>query len=270
MTGSAGRSVPSVAVVTGASRGLGAGLAKAFARAGIRLGLCARAVPAVPPGGDALVDAVDVADAAGLAGFADRVVDRFGLIDLWVNNAGVLEPVGPLSQSDPEQIRRNIEVNVCGTLFGSAAFARHVRGRAGGGLLVNISSGAATTPYQGWAAYCASKAAVAMASEVTALDESAFGLRVVALAPGLVDTEMQAAARNLPVETFPAGDRFRAAHRLGAFNSPAWIAAYILDHCWGEGPDALTGPAGMGPVRIRVPDEHPGATPGASGQKGEP
>ncbi len=261
-----------MAVVTGASRGLGAGLAAAFAATGIRLGLCARRRPAPPTGAEALSEAVDVRDAEALDRFADRVAHRFGRVDLWVNNAGVLEPVGPLRQADPVALRRHVEINVCGTLFGSAVFARHVRARGGGGVLVNISSGAATTPYRGWAAYCAAKAAVVMASEVTALDEADAGLRVFALSPGVVDTDMQAEVRAAPEEVVPAVERFRELHRHGRFNSPEWVAAYILEHCWPPVLDAPTDPADAGPVAVRVPDEHPeaGSRRRAPGQNGDP
>src|SRR5688572_5119124 len=152
-----------VAVVTGASRGLGAGMAARFADRGLGLGLCARTEPDAPDaaGADppALTAAVDVPDAAAGDRFAAAVVGRFGRTDLWINNAGLLDPIGPLRDADPVEVGRNLEVNVTGVLLGSATFARHVRTRPGGGVLVNISSGAATKPYAGWGPYCASKAA---------------------------------------------------------------------------------------------------------------
>jgi benzil reductase ((S)-benzoin forming) len=135
-----------VAVVTGAGRGIGAGLAAHFAGRGLRLGLCGRSVPEPPPGATAVVAGVDVADPAAVERFAASVVDRFGRIDLWVNNAGVLDPIGPLANADPAALERHVATNVVGVLHGSAVFARHVRSRPGIGSLVNMSSGAATTP----------------------------------------------------------------------------------------------------------------------------
>jgi NAD(P)-dependent dehydrogenase (short-subunit alcohol dehydrogenase family) len=242
-----------VAVVTGASRGLGAGLAATFAAAGMALGLCARTRPAVPDGAQAISAAVDVTDATGLAAFADTVVGHLGRIDLWVNNAGVLGPVGPLVDADPEAVRRTLEVNVLGVMHGTAVFARHVRQRPGGGVLVNITSGAATTPYEGWAAYCASKAAVDMATAVAAAEEQTTGLRAYALSPGVVDTDMQERIRSTPDALLPAASRFRLLHAQGAFNSPEWVARYILGLARGDA-GAGTADGGDG-VRRRVPDE---------------
>ena len=84
-----------------------------------------------------------------------------------------------------------------------------MRRRPGPGVLVNISSGAATKPYEGWAAYCASKAAVDQLTGCVALEEARHGLRAYALSPGLVDTDMQAAIRASDERDFPEVERFR-------------------------------------------------------------
>jgi NAD(P)-dependent dehydrogenase (short-subunit alcohol dehydrogenase family) len=249
-----------VVVITGASRGLGAGMAAHCAAAGIHLGLCARHRPEmvaktrprvndghVEPPEPPLVASVDVADFDALAAFADAVVGRFGRIDLWVNNAGLLEPMGPLIDADPVEVARHTAVNVNGVLFGSMLFARHVAGRDGVGVLVNISSGAATRPYAGWAAYCAGKAAVDRLSEVVSLEERRHGLRVHAVAPGIVDTDMQAAIRATDADRFPEVDRFRRLKEAGAFNSPAWVAEKVLELAFGDHPPLA--------VHLRVPDE---------------
>ena len=249
-----------VAVITGASRGLGAGLAVHFAAAGLHLGLCARhrpklvadrrpiahdgqGIPAEVP----LRAAVDVTDHTDLAAFAAAVIDRFGRIDLWVNNAGVLVPIGLLVDSDPRETARNIEVNVVGVLNGSSLFARHVRSRPGGGVLINISSGAGTRPYAGWAPYCASKAAVDQLTRVIALEEAPYGLAAFSVAPGVVDTDMQAMVRGTAEKNFPEVERFRQIAAAGSFNSPAWVAHHLLAIAFGGArPDQVT---------VRIPSE---------------
>ena len=246
-----------VAVVTGASRGLGAGLAAAFSARGIRLGLCARHRPAVPEGSEAVAAALDVTDALAIDGFVHDVVERFGAIDLWVNNAGVLPPIGALREANSEDLRRHFEVNVLGVALGSAAYARHVRGREGGGVLVNISSGAATTVYVGWAPYCASKAAVDMLTAVVAKEERDAGLTAYALSPGAVDTDMQSLIRATPATVLPAADRFRRLSAEGRFNSPEWVAEFILGVLHPGAAPRQTGQRDeVDSVRVRVPDEY--------------
>jgi benzil reductase ((S)-benzoin forming) len=215
-----------VAVITGASRGLGAGLAVRFAECGVRLGLCARHEPAGPDG--ALTASVDVTDAGAVDRFAARVADELGPIDLWINNAGVLEPIAPLRDADPAQLEAHIRTNVLGVLYGSRAYVRHVRRTNRGGVLVNVSSGAASSVYPGWSAYCAAKAAVDQLTRVVAEEEADAGLRAYAVAPGVVDTDMQAMIRATPAEAFPAVERFRKRAETGDFNSPSWVADHIL------------------------------------------
>ena len=220
-------------------------MAARFAAAGLRLGLAARTEPSAPPGAEAVTASVDVTDAAAVDRFAADVAARFGRVDLWVNNAGVLEPIAPLRDADPAAVATNVEVNVLGVMHGSAAFARHVRSRPGGGVLVNITSGAATNPYAGWAAYCASKAAVDQLTRVVAVEEAGAGLRAYAVAPGVVDTDMQATIRATPEDRFPTVERFRDLARTGAFNTPPWVADQVL-RLLDEDP---------GTVVLRIPDE---------------
>jgi NAD(P)-dependent dehydrogenase (short-subunit alcohol dehydrogenase family) len=242
-----------VVVVTGASRGIGAGLAAHFASRGIRLGLGGRSAPPTPTGSDAVTAVCDVTDAAAVDRLADEVVARFGRIDAWVNNAGLLEPIGSLADADPAALERLVATNVSGVIHGSATFARHVRRRPGGGSLVNLSSGAATNAYRGWAAYCASKAAVEMLTEVVGLEERDHGLVAYAVAPGVVDTDMQALIRATPEASFPGVERFHRIHDDGALLTPGWVASCILERCVDPATRVLPAP-GDGAVRFRVPD----------------
>ncbi|MGH9259125.1 MAG: SDR family oxidoreductase, partial [Acidimicrobiales bacterium] len=108
-----------VAVVTGASRGLGAGMAQRFAEVGMRLGLCARTEPAPPASADGdrvVTAAVDVTDAAALDWFSAEVVDRFGRIDLWINNAGE-NRAGLIHEATYDELRSDVEINLLGAIF---------------------------------------------------------------------------------------------------------------------------------------------------------
>lgn len=237
-----------VAVVTGASRGLGAGLAAAFAAAGLRVGVCARSAPALDDGPGVVATRLDVTDAAAVGAFTEEVAGRLGPIDLWVNNAGVLAPIGPLRDADPEDVAHHLAVNVGGVVHGTQAYLRHLHAARRGGVLVNISSGAARSGYAGWGPYCAAKAAVDRLTEVVDLEEAEHGVRAYAVAPGVVDTDMQAMIRATPPERFPAVDRFHQLKAEGAFNTPGHVADHLLRIAFD--PDVAPGS-----WQVRVPDE---------------
>ena len=237
-----------VAVITGASRGLGAGLARYFHGKGLRLGLCARARAELQPAQDIIVAPLDVTDEEAVDAFSRRVVDRFGGIDLWINNAGVLEPIAPLRDVSSHDFRRAIDVNLMGVFHGTRAFVHHVRQRGTGGVLVNISSGAARNGYAGWSAYCASKAAVDLLTECVQLEERDLGLRAYSIAPGIIDTDMQKTIRGTPADQFPMVEKFRQLKAENAFSSPEWVARHLLEIAFDEAHRPTS-------VRIGLPPE---------------
>ncbi len=221
-----------VVVITGASRGLGAGIAAEMATHGLRLGLCARAVPAVPVASQStqvLTRSVDVTNETALEQFATEVVKTLGPIDLWINNAGILEPVNPLRKVSSQDFKHHLEVNVLGVFHGSKIFANHVRNRDGSGVLINISSGAARSPYAGWSAYCAGKAAVDRMSECIDIEEDDSGLIVYSVAPGIIDTDMQELIRTMTADRFPLVEKFRNLKSEGAFTTADKVANAMLD-----------------------------------------
>ena len=160
----------------------------------------------------------------------------------------MLGPVDPVRDADPGAFAENIAVNVMGVVHGTQAYLRHLHDRRSGGVLVNISSGAASKAYPGWGAYCAAKAAVERLTEVVAAEEAAHGVRAYAVAPGVVDTDMQATIRATPAERFPLVDRFVAIKEADALNRVDHVARYLLDLAF----DPATRPAGW---QLRVPDE---------------
>ncbi len=217
-----------VAVITGASRGIGAGLAGRFAERGLRLGLCARNPPALPDGPEVVSRTFDITDLAATEAFCEAVHDRFGKIDLWINNAGVLDPIAPLRDISPDAWQRHLDINIGGVFSGSGAFVRYLRRQGSQGVLLNVSSGASTKAYHGWSAYCASKAAVDHLTRCLDLEERDHGLRAHAVAPGVVDTDMQASIRESAATDFPELPRFQRRKAEGDFNSTRFVADEML------------------------------------------
>jgi 3-oxoacyl-[acyl-carrier protein] reductase len=156
-----------VALVTGASRGIGAATAKSLAAYGAKVVLTARTADAVEQvaaiiradGGDASAIVCDVAHYADIESAVRYTVGTYGRLDILVNNAGVMEPIALLADSDPEQWGRIADVNYKGVYHGLRAAIPEMLKR-GGGTVINISSGAATSALEGWSHYCSSKAAV--------------------------------------------------------------------------------------------------------------
>lgn len=212
-------------VVTGASRGLGAALAQALrAREGVTLVTLARA------------DADVVADLgsedgihAACAGL-ERVIRGVACAKaVLVNNAGVVQPVGPLEACDPHELARNVAVNLTAPLLLTRAFLRATRAAALR-RVINISSGAARRPIEGWGAYCATKAGLDMATRVLADEARGRGERieVASVAPGVVDTGMQAVVRGASAERFPDVERFRKMKEEGVLRPAPDVARDIL------------------------------------------
>ncbi len=173
--------------------------------------------------------AADVTDEEQVQALCDAAIQRFGRIDLWINNAGVLEPIGPVRDLASAEVATHLGINILGVFHGTKSFANHVRGREGEGVLINISSGAATSAYEGWGAYCAGKAAVDRLTEVVALEESDAGLRAHSIAPGIIDTDMQSLIRSCSPGQFPMVPKFHELKEDDAFSSPEFVGKSLLD-----------------------------------------
>ncbi len=187
-------------IVLGASRGLGRSIALALAAAGFPVGAACRRqhdadavgadIEAV--GGRAMPLVVDVADFASVEAAMDALGGWAGGLAGVVNNAGTIDPIGRIADTDPAAWARLIAVNVAGAYHGVRA-ALPLLGE--GGVVVNVSSGAASSPMEGWSAYCASKAALAMLTRSIAHEYAAAGILAYGFRPGVVDTGMQAEIR---------------------------------------------------------------------------
>ncbi|WP_252925927.1 SDR family oxidoreductase [Aliihoeflea sp. 40Bstr573] len=235
------------AIVTGHSRGLGEAIAAALLDKDVDvLGLARRgsADLASAAGSKPTEITIDLGDVAALADrtLSDRIeafcagADRVFL----VNNAGTVKPIGPVGTGGAEAIAKAVTLNVTGPLVLADLFqavAAPVKDRR----ILHISSGAGRRGMAGWSVYCATKAA--LDNHARAVKEDAIaGLRVSSLAPGVIDTDMQADIRGSSVEQFPAIDQFKAMKADGVLASPAEagakIAAYLLSDDFGN--DAVT------------------------------
>ena len=218
-----------VAVVTGVSRGIGAGVARIFRRQGVKVAGCARNEPSDDLD---LFRRVDVTDLDAVQAFCDEVAGSLGPIDLWVNNAGLLAPIGMTRDADPAAWRMLMDVNVVGVYHGARAYLNHLRAAGHRGCLINLGSGASTRAYAGWGAYCASKAAVDHLSRVLAQEEGDVA-RVYCLAPGVIETAMQELVREQDDSRFPMVARFRQMHADGELLDPESPAEVMLALAFG-------------------------------------
>lgn len=186
------------AVITGASRGIGAATAEVFAQRGAAVVLVARDEQSIEAlaekirlaGGKAHAVRCDVTRYADVGAAIARCQETFGRFDVLVNNAGVIEPISRLADSDPDAWGHASDINFKGVYHGLRA-AIPLMERAGSGVIVNVSSGAATSPLEGWSHYCSAKAAALMLTRAAHLEVGNRGVRVVGLSPGTVATEMQ-------------------------------------------------------------------------------
>lgn len=202
-----------VIVITGASRGIGAATARAFAAQGNKVVLLARSRRPLRDladeiGGNALAIPCDMRSYAQVEQAILEGVETFGGCDVLVCNAGQITPIAPLDNADPKAWSAQVETNLTG-VFNPIRAALHLMLAAGGGTVLSVSSGAAHQPMPGWSGYCASKAAAAMLMRSLHLEYGDRGIRAIGLSPGTVATDMQRAIRDSgvgPVAQIPWDD----------------------------------------------------------------
>lgn len=214
-------------LVTGASRGIGAAIVRHFAAQGHWVGAVARNAEALQQlcsetadsPGQVLALAADLADNEATDAALAKAITEFGHLDLVVNNAGVIDPIQRIAEIDLADWQQAITLNLSAAFQIMQRAIRHMQPR-GQGMIINLSSGAANRPMEGWAAYCSSKAGLQMLTRCADLEYRSAGLRILGLSPGTVATPMQTRIRESgvnPVSQLPAE----------AHIPPEWVARAV-------------------------------------------
>lgn len=222
------------AIITGHTRGLGAAIAEQLLSRNIMvLGLSRHAnTDLATRFPDTLVQQeIDLADASALEHWlaAHRLQDFMSGCKsvLLLNNAGTVQPVGSIAVQEAGKLAQAISLNVAAPLMLASAVA------AAGGTaidirILHISSGAARSAYAGWSAYCAAKAALDHHARAVALEQIP-NLRICSLAPGVIDTDMQAEIRTASLKQFPLRERFDELKRAGQLADPRDCARQVVE-----------------------------------------
>lgn len=219
------------AIITGASRGIGAATAAELASVGVSVILAARSESDIrhnarvirENGGQAEAVTCDVSQYKDVQALISHCESTFGRMDILINNAGVIEPIGHLATSDPEVWSHAADINYKGVYYGIRAALPLMQAQQNG-TIINIGSGAAHSPLEGWSHYCSAKAAAAMLTMCTHKEVADSGVRVIGLSPGTVATEMQVlikASGINPVSQMNESDHI----------DPAWPARAIVWLC---------------------------------------
>lgn len=218
-------------IITGASRGIGEAAAKVFSAAGANVVLAARSKESLDTlqseitaaGGKAASLACDVSNQEDVKALVAHTVKTFGTPGILINNAGILEPIERLEDASADAWANVIDINVKGVFYGIREVLPLMK-ENGGGTIITVGSGAASSALEGWSAYCTSKAAVHHLNSCLHKENAGDGIRAMIMSPGTVATQMQVDIRDSgvnPVSQIPWENHI----------PPEWAAKVFLWMC---------------------------------------
>lgn len=190
-------------LVVGASKGIGLATAQLFSKQGATVVLAARSIKTIQKeareininGGKAFAIACDISEYCAVTNSVDFCYEKTGKLDIVVNNAGVIEPLSHLVESDPKLWAEAVDINFKGVYYSMRASIPYML-KAKGGIIINMSSGAANCALEGWSHYCSTKSAVKKLTEVAHKELAKKNIRIVGLSPGTVATTMMEKIRD--------------------------------------------------------------------------
>jgi len=217
-----------VVLITGGATGIGKATARAFLKEGCKVAICGRTKPKVDhtvqqfreKGYDSIGGVADDGNAAAMHAFADLVAQKYGCIDVWINNAGIYPERKPLLDVTEEEWDETFRVNVKSVFIGTKIAAAHMKKR-GAGVILNASSFAAVIPTAGSSAYGPTKSVIVSLTRTSAAELAPFHIRVVAYVPGMIRTAMSE-----PV--IAARPQFLTKQALGRVGEPEDIADTLV------------------------------------------
>ncbi|SNR50662.1 benzil reductase ((S)-benzoin forming) [Lutibacter agarilyticus] len=220
-----------ILIITGGSKGIGLGLAKEYHKNGYRIISISRSKI------EKLYSVEQYqCDVTNVEKVEKTLIEIFSQLDntqtksiTLINNAGNLGTVNTLDNIEPSDINYTLSVNLIAPLVISSQFIKLTKNWKCKKQIFNISSGAAINAYESWAMYCASKAGIDMMTRVLSKEQKELknGVSVVSIYPGIVDTDMQAQARNTPKENFKSVQRFIDFYEHGELFTPKQVAKKI-------------------------------------------
>lgn len=227
-----------VYIITGGTRGIGAALTTQLLHEGAAVHCIARSESetlrqeAQRAKGELTFHAYDLAQVEGLDSLLSRIVEPLASVAsiTLINNAGMLAPMKPLGAASPQDLQRSLQVNLIAPALLTNSFIRLTQAWPILKRVVGISSGAGHKPYPGWGAYCTAKAGLDMLTRCAGVEQANLPhpVHVYAVAPGVVDTEMQREIRAASEADFPQVGRFVALKAQGELRTPADTAAQLL------------------------------------------
>jgi benzil reductase ((S)-benzoin forming) len=220
-------------IVTGTTRGLGRALIDVILEKG-DLALSLSSAPGFKTGNHLNIQ-TDLADLVTLPARLDALLDEASAVAteglVLINNAGTLDPLMPLARAPVDLVAEAYGVNLTAPAILIARFLACTEKLTLPRRIINISSGAATTPYAGWACYCGAKAGLEMLTRCVAQEQNrrANPVRICAVAPGVLDTKMQRQVRETPEALFPRREKFIRLHTAGTLAAPLAVAQRLLE-----------------------------------------